>query len=573
MQISHALEVKVCNPDISLKDFLINDTAICKLQEFMVTSHCQIELFDPTPRSIVMEAFACTILTTGYNSFENLIGGVSVSPIKPFFQPMDQARCNIVHRDLIDPIAGALTKDDEYTFSTKNVLKLDYSYMQTLEKRLETVYLHKFVFLFDFVKKTLLSNFVDMKDCEFHTGVCKTDKYTISWDNKISDLCNHLLKSKIFEGKMIVHSNKEGAVIRADIQQMDLSFFHGIKVTGDLKKCFVKSKNDTVLATPEGYIIRTKNCKHMTSLEHYKSDVINRKLYTVNHKLGATLDYLYSKLVDLIKKGEERQHFLECKSDAMNTQNLKVAAKIDASAVLSQLLGKETNAILNGDVISQIPCKYYNGTLRKHLKINNDKFATRPIVDILINNKSIPYQLSMGKYFTKYINHYERYKSHTKYIFQLNDKLYTFLNYSMTDRKTNISIVYVKHGTMSLVYPQLDFSLAYLNNLNEPNTMDFVGLQNKIQGLIYEYQPQVLHTPFGDYENKGNFANWITNSIGGLLVHIRGSGLITFVCVLETITKITSTFVTIYIIFKICKKLFCRNNIIYYDVPSKRNTI
>ena len=62
---------------------------------------------------------------------------------------------------------------------------------------------------------------------------------------------------------------------------------------------------------------------------------------------------------------------------------LKVAAERKPSEVFSKLLNRRVIAKKSGDVYLIYACKFVNATLLRHLRLANNKFATRPFFSVL----------------------------------------------------------------------------------------------------------------------------------------------------------------------------------------------
>ena len=386
---------------------------------------------------------------------------------------------------------------------------------------------------YDPIKDRLFSSQADLSHCSYRTATFDTQQLTFVWSPTNEDFCETLKSTKILnKGKMTIHYNENNEHVRAEIDELLMSFPSTAPIPRTVPTCFTKSE---IIQTPQGIILEIINCTQQGTTqflrERLQKQTLKHSAIKETRELTYMLNYLYDTVSKSIKENMQQNNFLNCKNDELHAFFLKEMSKTQPSKVLSKILNRKVGAIARNDMIVQIACRNITAELRNSLKLRN-VYASRPIANVL-QNESYLIQLYEEGIWIAGTPFKENFKENSEMTFNIQGEWITYRNYSKTATRKIPTKLTPESTKMNVPLKELDFSSVDVSNGKLVENTQNAYIESAISNGILQNNLGQLTMGNAKRDNIN-----VENTLVETMLNIKGQSVITLITITHVLSMI-----------------------------------
>ena len=443
-----ALMLPVCHENMIKGEYYIPKPTQCIRHQTTSIVNCSADVYYPSANFQKITITSCEMYeTTAETTFYFFGAKVNNNHTKPLHPP-SVATCSDWARSMQSNCCGHLAKLSENSWATTNTPEVTYVWPTTHRETVRNAVLLHSTGIYDHLKKQLSSPLNSLSNCNIKKGSCITGNRVHIWNvpNKLD--CPRVKKIKKVHN-VTLHLDNSKAVYRAEIKPLGISLHSQTTCPHSVHTCFPHNS----VCDPSGLVLVPHNCSDLTHLSLSKASFSSqsklpyiRFLRESNDVIKETIDHLNSEL-----------HYQECQLQNLFTTLYSILGRQYPGQVLSSLLHKPAAGVTVGDIITEISCQETNVTLLPSLQYGKH-FSSRPLVQLDASNGTgrIGQILRDGNVYIG-VRLIENYTPGRVFTFLINDKFYTFQNYTLTHADASIYPLAPTLAPINARYDIIDF--------------------------------------------------------------------------------------------------------------------
>ena len=383
-------------------------------------------------------------------------------------------------------IYGELTETETGKYMTPWPEEYKYQYCQEYNGERRALVLIETYINYDVITNSLHSPTGDNDHCNYKNGYCQNNAATLIWEPQPLELCHSLKKTRIATNtKITIHSNINGH-IRADADELLMTFPSKTETPTQLKGCFPDSE---LITTPQGIMVKLENCAEYETkkwlIENLMKKHLTQSSANAERATKYMLTYISSTIADEQLKQLEQNNYQNCLLDNHLMFIYRMIANFYPSDVVNYISNTQIALKSKDDILYQIPCKDIEAELMHNMRMDN-KFLARPIAMVKPKNGTQYFIQNLhNNQWVKSINLFEKYKKNSEKTYQLDGKYYTFKNYSFIGTEKIPTILLPTSSQTTTTIREIDFSSIETANQEIITDQQLGSMSNAIENLKY----------------------------------------------------------------------------------------
>ena len=233
-------DLVVCDRSRITAQFTIPAPKPCQLHRSHTVGACQVQIFNPTPNSLRVPMFSCTLSITRWTSTHFFFGAKREKIFDPIFRPISVSRCNKIAYTLHDSDLGKLFPITGGSYGTAHAVTPSYVWPRGMSGEVFNIIFTNTSFIFEHSSRRMLSPLANLKHCEITSGFCSNEHQVFLWAFNETFLCPSLTESKSNSTayQVELHYKEDGSLFSITVPDMALSFHRDVDCTVFTKSCF-----------------------------------------------------------------------------------------------------------------------------------------------------------------------------------------------------------------------------------------------------------------------------------------------------------------------------------------------
>ena len=485
-------EISVCSDSHATASYYIQGKTPCEQSRPAKVEHCTVDIFDPKLLHLPVDAYACSLKSQRYTATTYFWGEKVVTKDDPELSAPMVSQCSYMTNKKELPGAGVLTPVGETSWETKNHIQPQFHWLQSSSGKALNAFLDKVILFYNQVTGEMTSGLTQMSTCRYQDGFCMSDATTLIWKVNPQTVCDQIKKARVATANATLHYNKAGELQRLDVPSITASFMDFVQ-DDKLLNCF-KSAQHSYLVAAEGLIIQFGVCEKEHKwgvrphvLKSFQELQESPNTYLLHESLTADINFLSEMQNERMSELEAKLNLALCQQDNHLRQLLGMMAQMFPSEVLSMLMKKDVGAkVTTGGVITEMQCVSVNASLASSLKLEQNKYATKPLATVFMGNKTVIVQMHSANHWSQRIAFYATTPPNGYVTFKIGGRLVTYLNATLLSHPIAAQQIRLSGLNVTTRFPSFDFSQSRAMLGPEKLSESMAELAALVQGMDFQ---------------------------------------------------------------------------------------
>ena len=478
--VQRKYKLKLCTQKV-VNTYLLESPKTCAAKP-RKTKTLRVNVTKPFNHLREQQAFTCRLKETLFECSEGFFGGKACIKVAETFVAIGTAEC-ILMEQTHQSKTGTLVPSRENTLETSNVLTPRYSWYATNSIVVKNSIL-AYTSVLANIKDGSISH-VLLKDL-----ICTTDDQLMTCTEKgwrlVTSKVEKCKKPKTVHNVVMEMFALEGGELLYRVAKMNLIFSKLMRCEDSILSC-LSTSTTTTRCTASGYAIQLPEA-YSPAVTTSESADLPAKFRVLEAAIASSA--LASKLeFELL---ERQLELMFCQNSRATLVALLAAQKTTPSAVLSLLIGRQTQAVFKNGALYELQCQETKAVLQPSLWYKG-KVLKYPRFNCYLGSSTVVAQLTDEGYLTQ--NLVFALHQPEKQAFILQGRMIVFENSTLTNEKPALEKI--------IIDDELTISASNFTYSEEKILLDLASVARPEEAITSQALHNLITIAKKDYQNRG----------------------------------------------------------------------